>query len=91
MRGRMLVRDLALLEMAIDWVEATRAAMKCSPQERKRFLAFIERQPPRNRERFHRLTKRLRQGKVSTALGVSLFMPEAIGVFPGVGDFGRYG
>lgn len=86
----MLVQDLDLLEMAIDWVDATRAAMKASPREKKRFLAFIERQPPRNRERFHRLMTRLRQGKVSTALGVALFMPEAVGVFPGVGDFGKY-
>lgn len=90
MRGRELVHDLSIVEWAIYWVEATRDLMR-QPRERAAFLAHVERNfNPAQRERFYRLTKRLRQGKVSTALGVSLLVPEAVGLFPGVGDFGRY-
>lgn len=81
---RQLVRDIEVIQSAIEWVDDVRSALH-HPKRKMNLLSWIQRLPVGQRERYEKLVTALRRGKVSTAEGVAILVPEAIGVFPGVG------
>lgn len=86
MHGRRIVRDISIVETTLWAVEWVRRDLRGSVDQKKRLLYWVEVQPPVRRARYRALIKRLRQGKVRTASAVGILFPEAIGVFPGVGE-----